>query len=318
MGRREGRCRETAQVGDGVRLHDRLAGLDPARKLQRVACAAVREPQQRLRRYGRRARIQQAAADRARVVPAADGEGRHVHVRGPQGRSIGEVLQRRLRDHDDVVWRAREPAEVREVQLRHGHDAVRREREGRAAERDHRRREPVGAGGQGSGDLQGRREIPRVSRIAGRRREVAPGHGLPAGHQGGIRPDARTGLLREEPERRNRDQADAEQAAAAVHEGAAPGQHAADPHGRRRGVRTGLGAEEIAEGRARFGGLARQRAAAPLREVGQLSAHRVRAAGRAAQARGPAGGAVSFPFRLTGYPRCNPVPVSARACCRTC
>ncbi|CAD9224144.1 conserved hypothetical protein [Burkholderia cenocepacia] len=274
MGRRESGCREAAQVGDGVRLHDRLARLDPARKLQRVARAAVREPQQRLRRHRRRARVQQAAADRTHLLPPADGEGRHVHVRGPQGRSVGEVLQRRLRNPHDVVGRARERAEIREVQLRHGHAAVRREREGRAAERDHRRREPVGAGRQGPGDLQGRREIPLLPGFARGRREVAPGHRLPAGHDRRVRPDAPAGLLREEPERRNRDQADAEQAAAAVHEGAAPGQHAADSHGGRRGVRTGLGAEEVAEGRARFGRVARRRTAAPLREVGRLSTHR--------------------------------------------
>ncbi|CAI8852435.1 LigA [Burkholderia ambifaria] len=296
MGGRAGRCGEAAQVRDDLRLHDRLAGLDPARELQRVARAAVREPQQRLRRRRRGARIQQAAADRPHRVPAADAEGRHVHVRGPQGRSVGEVLQRRLRDPDDVVGRARERAEIREVQLRHGHDAVRREREGRTAERDHRRREPVGAGRQGSGDLQGRREIPRVPRLAAGRREVAPGNGLPAGHDGRVRPHAPAGLLCEEPERGNRDQADVEQAAAALHEGAASGQHAADPHGRRRRAGAGLGAEEVAEGRARLGRLARRRAAAPLREVGRLIPHRVRTAGRRlAHARGPA---ARFPFRF--------------------
>ncbi|CAI8694195.1 hypothetical protein EMIT0111MI5_210067 [Burkholderia sp. IT-111MI5] len=154
----------------------------------------------------------------------------------------------------------------------------------------------MGAGRQGSGDLQGRREIPRIPRIAGRRREVAPGHGLPAGHDCRVRPHAPAGLLREEPERRNRDQADAEQAAAALHEGAASGQHAADPHDRRRGVRAGLGAEEVAEGRARFGGLARRRTAAPLREVGRLSTHRfVPPAAPRMRACGPA---ARFPFRF--------------------
>ncbi|CAG9195957.1 conserved hypothetical protein [Burkholderia vietnamiensis] len=283
-----------------------------------MACAAVRQPQQRLRRRRRGARIQQAAADRSHRVPAADGEGRHVHVCGPQGRSVREVLQRRLRDPDDVVGRARQRPEVRQVQLRHRHDAVRREREGRAAERDHRRREPVGAGRQGRGHLQGRREISRVPRVAADRREVASGNRLSAGDDRRVRAHAPAGLLCEEPERGNGDQADDEQAAAALHEGAAARQHAADPHRRRRGARAGLGAEEVAEGRARLGRIARRRAAAPLREVGRLSPRRVRVAGRRVAVARAGGGTASFPLCLTGSPRCNPVPVSARACCRIC
>ena len=75
-----------------LRLFVGLAKLDSARELQRVARRAVRIEEQWLRRHRRGARIQQAAAGRAHPVPAEHGEGRHIHVRRPQGRAGIEVL----------------------------------------------------------------------------------------------------------------------------------------------------------------------------------------------------------------------------------
>ncbi|MCU0564297.1 MAG: extracellular solute-binding protein [Desulfobacterales bacterium] len=75
-------------------------------------------------------------------------------------------------------------------------------------EHHHRRREPVGPAGPQAPRVQrgrGLLQLPLAARGAGR---VAPGHGLPADHHGGLRADQETGLLRQEPRNRDRAQAD--------------------------------------------------------------------------------------------------------------
>ncbi len=87
--------------------------------------------------------------------------------------------------------------------------------------------------GKDNGTYKGVAEFLDFLGEAGKRRRVAPEDRLPADHQSRVRPDPRAGLLQQEPGRGYRDASDAEQAAVAVHQRPASGQHAADPHHRR-------------------------------------------------------------------------------------
>ena len=129
-----------------VPVHDRLADVDAARELLGMAQRAVPHQGQRLRRPGRQARVQRAGPDSPyREHAGLDQEGL-LRLRRPQERAGSQVLQRRVRDDDDVVGGVRHDQAERQVQVRRVHAAVLRRRRGRAAEHDHRRREPVGHG----------------------------------------------------------------------------------------------------------------------------------------------------------------------------
>ena len=91
-----------------------------------------------------------------------------LHLRRPQERARGQVLQRRVRDDDDVVGRLRQrssrtPSSSSPCRtLPYYADVA-----GRAAEHDHRRRDPVGDGRQEEGGVQGRRQVLHVPVAAG-------------------------------------------------------------------------------------------------------------------------------------------------------
>jgi len=124
------------------------------------------------------------------------------------------------------------------------------ERPGRSAELDHRRRIPVGHGRQDACGIQGRGQVLHLPVRHGPPGQAAPGIGLPADHQGGLREDQGCGLLREEPHR-------ADASARAHQQGAdrelprpALRQHGSDARRLVRGDRGGPGRPEIAQGRA--------------------------------------------------------------------
>ena len=83
--------------GARVRLHHRLAIVGAARKLQRLAQRAVRDPAERLRRPQHQARVQRSGAGQAHPEPGRLGEEGRVHLQGSQGRAAGGVHQRRVR-----------------------------------------------------------------------------------------------------------------------------------------------------------------------------------------------------------------------------
>ncbi len=158
-GVREGRARSQPRAGDlarshgrrredqgggrrVVRLHDRVAVVGPARKLLGVAQHGVRDQGERLRRQRPEARLQRPAAGEAHRQHAGMVEEGLFHVRRPQDRAGGEVLQRRVRDADDVVGCLRQHQAERQIQVR-----------GRAA-----------------AVLRGRRRAPRRTRSSAARR----------------------------------------------------------------------------------------------------------------------------------------------------
>ncbi len=164
-------CAEAEGLGHVVRLFVGLAELDSARKLQCVAW---------------RCRSRRRTTASTAPTPSSNSTSRC------RSRTSSSCRTWRRKARSRYVGRKDEPVskfysgdcgiitnssgslandqEVRQVRLRHRHDALRRERERRAAERDHRWREPVGAVRQGSGSLQGRSEIPRLPGLAARLR----------------------------------------------------------------------------------------------------------------------------------------------------
>ena len=112
---------------------------------------------------GRQARVQRPGADPAhREHAGLDQEGL-LHLRRPQERAGGEVLQRRMRDDDDLVGGA--TATIKQnAKFKFGVSTLPYYADvaGRAAEHDHRRRVAVGDGRQEAGRVQGRRQVPDV------------------------------------------------------------------------------------------------------------------------------------------------------------
>ncbi len=139
------------------------------------------------------ARVQRPAAGAAHREPAGLGEEGLLHLRRPQERGRGQVLQRRMRDADDLeLGRVRQHHRERQVQVRRVAAAVLRRRRRRAAEHDHRRRHAVGDG------AARRRTSTRAWRSSSptcrspRCRPSGTRHRLPADHDGRLRADRRS------------------------------------------------------------------------------------------------------------------------------
>ena len=143
-GRRDGQAQG---LGSRLPVHDRLADRGRSSKASRPGTTCRSSTKENgFAGPDAEARVQRAGPDAPhREHAGLDQEGL-FRLRRPQERARGEVLQRRVRDDDDVVGGLRHDQAEREVQVRRVDAAVLRRRRGRAAEHDHRRREPVGHG----------------------------------------------------------------------------------------------------------------------------------------------------------------------------
>ena len=244
LGRAGRRGQEDPGRGLSLRLHHRLAVLDPGRE-RRAPGTTSRSAR---RQNGFDGLDTELVFNQNDVVP------RHIanlaewqtdedlRLRRPPQRGGRQVLHRRLRHVHRVLGRLRRHAQanVKGFEFGVGDAALLRRHRGRAAELDHRRRAPVGAAGQERGGVQGRRPLLQLSVVARGAGRLAPGDRLPADHHGGLRADQGAGLLRQEPRHRDRDPADHAQSADRELEGPALRQLRADPRHRRRGAGGGL------------------------------------------------------------------------------
>ena len=178
----EAAAQEAARRRRAVRLHHRVAVLDQCREPARGARPADLDQAERLRRARYRAGDRERRRGEASGGAGRMAEDEDLRLWRPRRPRRREIPRQPVRHVCLLVGDAAGHPGQRQVRGRLRADAVLAGRRGRAAERDHRRRDAVGAEGAAGRRIQGRGAVLCLFVAARGAGALAPGERLPADH----------------------------------------------------------------------------------------------------------------------------------------